>query len=36
MIAILGISALIVLLAYYYHDEILQWVRKKKHLGKEG
>jgi uncharacterized membrane protein YdjX (TVP38/TMEM64 family) len=29
--AILGVSLLIVVLAYYYHDEILQWLRKKKH-----
>ena len=28
--AILGISALIVILAYYYHDNILRLVRKKK------
>jgi uncharacterized membrane protein YdjX (TVP38/TMEM64 family) len=31
MLAILGISALITLLAYYYHEEILKLVRKKKH-----
>jgi len=30
MLAILGISALITLLAYYYHEEILKLVRKKK------
>jgi uncharacterized membrane protein YdjX (TVP38/TMEM64 family) len=30
MIAVLGISALIVLLAYYYHDGILRWIRKRK------
>jgi uncharacterized membrane protein YdjX (TVP38/TMEM64 family) len=29
--AILGISALIVALAYYYHDELLHMVRKKRH-----
>jgi uncharacterized membrane protein YdjX (TVP38/TMEM64 family) len=28
--AILGISALIVILAYYYHDELLKLVRKKR------
>jgi len=28
--AILGISALVVLLAYYYHEELLNLVRKKK------
>ena len=31
MAAILGISALIVVLAYYYHDELLHLVRKKRH-----
>ncbi len=31
MVAILGISALIVALAYYYHEELLHLVRKKKH-----
>jgi uncharacterized membrane protein YdjX (TVP38/TMEM64 family) len=31
MVGILGISALIVALAYYYHDELLNLVRKKKH-----
>jgi uncharacterized membrane protein YdjX (TVP38/TMEM64 family) len=31
MVAILGISALIVALAYYYHDELLRLIRKKKH-----
>jgi uncharacterized membrane protein YdjX (TVP38/TMEM64 family) len=30
MLAILGISALITLLAYYYHEELLNLVRKKK------
>ncbi len=30
MLAILGISALLVLLAYYYHEEILNLVRKKR------
>jgi uncharacterized membrane protein YdjX (TVP38/TMEM64 family) len=30
MFTLLGISALIVLLAYYYHDGILHWIRKKK------
>ena len=30
MLAILGISALITLLAWYYHEEILHLVRKKK------
>jgi uncharacterized membrane protein YdjX (TVP38/TMEM64 family) len=30
MLAILGISALIMLLAYYYHEELLNLVRKKK------
>jgi uncharacterized membrane protein YdjX (TVP38/TMEM64 family) len=30
MLAILGISALLVLLAYYYHEEILKLVRKKR------
>ncbi|MBN2438197.1 MAG: TVP38/TMEM64 family protein [Deltaproteobacteria bacterium] len=30
MLAILGISALITLLAYYYHEELLKLVRKKK------
>jgi uncharacterized membrane protein YdjX (TVP38/TMEM64 family) len=30
MIAILGISALIVLLAYYYHDALLDLVKKRK------
>ena len=30
MLAILGISALLVLLAYYYHHEILNLVRKKR------
>lgn len=30
MVAILGISALAVLLAYYYHDELLQLIRRKK------
>jgi len=31
MAAILGISALIVALAYYYHEELLHLVRKKRH-----
>jgi uncharacterized membrane protein YdjX (TVP38/TMEM64 family) len=30
MVAILGISALIALLAYYYHDELLDLVRRKR------
>jgi len=30
MLAILGISALITLLAYYYHEELLNLVRRKK------
>ena len=30
MLAILGISALITLLAYYYHEELLNLVRKRK------
>jgi len=29
--AILGVSTLIVVLAYYYHDDILHLVRKKRH-----
>ena len=35
MAAILGISTLIVVLAYYYHDELLHLVRKKRHPCKE-
>jgi uncharacterized membrane protein YdjX (TVP38/TMEM64 family) len=36
MLAILGISALITLLAWYYHEEILHHVRgHKRHKGKE-
>ena len=31
MAAILGISALIVALAYYYHEQLLHLVRKKRH-----
>ena len=31
MAAILGISALIVALAYYYHDELLHLIRNKRH-----
>lgn len=31
MAAILGISTLIVVLAYYYHEELLHLVRKKRH-----
>jgi uncharacterized membrane protein YdjX (TVP38/TMEM64 family) len=38
MLAILGISALITLLAWYYHDEILHLVRRHKghHEGEKG
>jgi uncharacterized membrane protein YdjX (TVP38/TMEM64 family) len=35
MAAILGISALIVALAYYYHDELLHLIRGKRHHRKE-
>jgi uncharacterized membrane protein YdjX (TVP38/TMEM64 family) len=35
MIAILGISALIVLLAYYYHDGLLNLVRRKREPREE-
>lgn len=36
MLAILGISALITLLAWYYHEEILHFVRRNKDIkGKE-
>lgn len=34
--ALLGISALIVLLAYYFHDDILKMVRKKRESQREG
>ena len=34
MLAILGVSALITLLAYYYHEEILQFV--KRHRASRG
>jgi uncharacterized membrane protein YdjX (TVP38/TMEM64 family) len=36
MAAILGISALIVILAYYYHDDILRLVREKRDPEKGG
>jgi uncharacterized membrane protein YdjX (TVP38/TMEM64 family) len=35
MVAILGISALIVALTYYYHDELLHMIREKRHHQKE-
>lgn len=34
VVTILGISALIVILAYYYHDELLGLVRKKRDTGR--
>ena len=36
MAAILGMSALIVILAYYYHNDILRLVRKKRDTEGEG